>query len=92
MSAVARCHLVVWYWLMALVLASVAATAWLPKQQALTLIFAVAVIKALLIARNYMHLKREKALIYALVVIPLVFVLIFLFGLFPDFVYPTGKH
>jgi hypothetical protein len=38
-----------------------------------------------------MHLKNEKALIYAIALVPLAFVLIFLFGLFPDFVYHTTK-
>jgi hypothetical protein len=50
------------------------------------LIFAVAVIKALLVARNYMHLKNEKAIIYAIALVLVLFIIIFLFGLFPDFV------
>lgn len=89
MSTVVRRHLIVWYWLIALVIASVAVAAWLPKQQALTVVFVVAAIKALLIARNYMHLKHERALIYALALVPLALIVIFLFGLFPDFVYPV---
>lgn len=86
-----RQTLVIWFWLMGLVILSVAASLVLPKAQALTLIFAVAVIKALLVARNYMHMKHEKALIYAIALVPLVFVIIFLFGLFPDFVYHATK-
>jgi inner membrane protein involved in colicin E2 resistance len=38
-----------------------------------------------------MHLKNEKALIYAIALVPLAFVFIFLFGLFPDFVYHATK-
>jgi caa(3)-type oxidase subunit IV len=76
---------------MALVLASVVASFVLPKVQALTLIFAIAIIKALLVARNYMHLRNEKTIIYALGLVPLVFIIIFLFGLFPDFVYHVTK-
>ena len=91
MSSTSRSYLIVWYWLLALVAASVLAAALLPKAQALILIFTVAVIKALLVARHYMHLKHEKALIYALALVPLVFIVIFLFGLFPDFVYHPGK-
>jgi caa(3)-type oxidase subunit IV len=86
-----RQTLVIWYWLMALVVVSVGASAVLPKAEALMLIFAVAIIKALLVARNYMHLKHEKALIYALALVPLAFVIIFLLGLFPDFVYHATK-
>jgi cytochrome c oxidase subunit 4 len=92
MSTRARSYVLVWYGLIILVIVSVAAAALLPKTQALVLVFTVAVAKALLVARYYMHLKREKALIYALALVPLLFLLVFLFGLFPDFVYPTGKH
>jgi caa(3)-type oxidase subunit IV len=90
-NAQTRQTLVIWYWLMALVVVSVGASAVLPKAEALMLIFAVAIIKALLVARNYMHLKHEKALIYALALVPLAFVIIFLLGLFPDFVYHGTK-
>ena len=86
-----RQTLVIWYWLMALVIVSVAASFVLPKAEALVLIFAVALIKALLVARNYMHLKHEKALIYAIALVPLAFVIIFLIGVFPDFVYHSTK-
>jgi caa(3)-type oxidase subunit IV len=86
-----RQTLVIWYWLMALVIVSVGASIVLPKAEALMLIFSVAVIKALLVARNYMHLKHEKALIYAIALVPLAFVIIFLCGLFPDFVYHATK-
>ena len=82
-----RHYLMIWIWLLALVLLSVAAAAILPKTQAIVLIFAVAIVKALLVARNFMHLKNERAIIYALVLVPLAFVIILLFALFPDFVY-----
>jgi caa(3)-type oxidase subunit IV len=82
-----RHYLIIWIWLLALVVVAVAAASLLPKFQALVLIFAVAIIKALLVARNYMHLKNEQAIIYAMVLVPLTFVIILLFGLFPDFVY-----
>jgi caa(3)-type oxidase subunit IV len=90
-NAQTRQTLVIWYWLMALVVISVGASAVLPKTEALLLIFAVALIKALLVARNYMHLKHEKALIYAIALVPLAFVIIFLIGMFPDFVYHATK-
>ncbi|HVO91477.1 MAG TPA: cytochrome C oxidase subunit IV family protein [Terriglobales bacterium] len=92
MSNVHRRHyLAIWYWLMGLVIVSVIAATMLPKTQAMVLIFAVAIIKALLVARNYMHMKTEGALIYAIALVPLAFILIFLFGLFPDFVYHLSK-
>jgi len=86
-----RQTLLIWYWLMALVILSVGASFVLPKAEALMLIFAVALIKALLVARNYMHLKHESALIYAIVLVPLAFVIIFLIGMIPDFVYHPTK-
>lgn len=70
---------------------SVTAASVLPKSQALALIFSVAVIKAVLVARKYMHLKNARAIIYAMALVPLAFVLILLFSLFPDFVYHVTK-
>jgi len=90
-NAQTRQTLLIWYWLMALVILSVAASYVLPKAEALMLIFAVALIKALLVARNYMHLKHESALIYAIVLVPLAFVIVFLIGMIPDFVYHPTK-
>jgi len=90
-NAQTRQTLQIWYWLMALVILSVGASFVLPKAEALVLIFAVALVKALLVARNYMHLKHEKAIIYAIALVPLAFVIIFLIGVFPDFVYHSTK-
>ncbi|MBI2358177.1 MAG: cytochrome C oxidase subunit IV family protein [Deltaproteobacteria bacterium] len=58
----------------------------LPKSVALVLIFAVATVKALLVALNYMHLKFETSLLYVMVIVPLLIVAILVFALFPDFV------
>ena len=82
-----RHYLIIWVWLLLLVIVSVVAASVLPKVQALVLIFAVAVTKALLVARNYMHLKKERVILYAIALVPLAFVIILLFALFPDFVY-----
>jgi caa(3)-type oxidase subunit IV len=76
---------------MALVIVSVAAASVLPKGQAMVLILTVAIVKALMVARHYMHLKNERAIIYAIALVPLAFILIFLLGLFPDFVYHLTK-
>ena len=86
-----RHYFIIWLWLVGLVIVSVAASSILPKTQAVALIFLIAMVKALLVARNYMHLKNEKAIYYAIVLVPLAFVVIFLFGLFPDFVYHATK-
>lgn len=91
-NAHSRHYLVIWGWLVALVAGSVAIASLLPKRQAMVLIFAIAIIKALLVARNYMHLKNEKAIIYALALVPVAFILILLFALFPDFVYHVSRR
>ena len=90
-SAHERHYLIIWLWLVVLVGVSVAASSVLPKIQALALIMSIAIVKAVLVARNYMHLKNEKAIYYAMALVPLAFVIIFLFGLFPDFVYHATK-
>lgn len=80
-------YFLVWVWLVGLVTASIFASFVLPKMIALFLIFSVAFIKAVLVALNYMHLKFEGPLIYAIAVVPPIIVLILLFALFPDFVF-----
>jgi cytochrome c oxidase subunit 1 len=54
---------------------------------ALVVIFATAVTKALLVALNFMHLRFEGGLIYAIALAPLVFAAILAIALFPDFVW-----
>lgn len=77
----------VWLWLVVLVIFSIAASLVLPKSAALLVIFAAAGIKALLVILNYMHLKYEKPLLYALAIVPLLIVIVLMFALFPDFVF-----
>jgi caa(3)-type oxidase subunit IV len=91
-NAHSRHYLLIWGWLVALVVVSVTVASVMPKLQAMVLIFTIAIIKALLVARNYMHLKNEKAIIYAIALVPLAFVVILLLGLFPDFVYHVTRR
>ncbi len=91
-NADSRHYLIIWGWLLALVIVSVAAASVMPKLQAMLLIFSVAILKALLVARNYMHVKHEKAIIYAIALVPLAMIIILLFGLFPDFVYHVTRR
>jgi cytochrome c oxidase subunit 4 len=76
----------VWWWLVGLGLASVLVSTLLPVPHALVvgLIFAAAVVKAVLVALYYMHLRFERLLIYALVLVPLVFLAVLLLVLLPD--------
>ena len=81
-------YVAVWGWLVALMIVGLAASL-LPGARALAvaLIFATAVVKALLVVLNYMHLKFEPRLIYAIAIVPVLFVLVLLVALFPDFVF-----
>lgn len=71
------------------VVLSVLASLILPQTQALIFIFVAAIVKALLVARNYTHMKNEKAIIYAMTLVTLAF--IFFLGRFPNFVYHLTK-
>jgi heme/copper-type cytochrome/quinol oxidase subunit 4 len=70
-----------------LLIVSIVSSFVLPKSAALFLIFLVALIKAILVLLNYMHLKFEKPVLYALVIVPLLIVIVLIFALFPDFVF-----
>ncbi len=78
----------VWLWLLGLLGLGVAAS-FLPggRTLAVLVIFAIAFVKAILVALNFMHLRFEPALIYPLVLIPLLFLLVLAAALFPDFVW-----
>lgn len=81
-------YVAVWGWLVALMIVGLAAS-FLPGTRALAvaLIFATAVAKALLVALNYMHLRFEPRLIYAIAIVPVLFLLVLMVALFPDFVF-----
>jgi len=53
----------------------------------IALIFAIAGIKAVLVALNYMHLKSENRLIYVMAIVPVVLVVALTLILFPDIVF-----
>lgn len=78
----------VYIWLVALLGVGVAASA-VPGARgvALVVIFVTALVKALLVALNFMHLRFESPVIYAIALIPLVFAAVLAVALFPDFVW-----
>jgi caa(3)-type oxidase subunit IV len=81
-------YVAIWVWLVALLIVGLGAS-FVPGARglAVALIFATAVAKALLVALNYMHLKFEPRLIYAIAIVPVLFVLVLIVALFPDFVF-----
>jgi len=81
-------HTTIWTWLLALLAAGVAAAA-APFGRALAigLVLVIALIKAVLVVRHYMHLKREPLIIYAIAAAPLLLVLVLAMALVPDLVW-----
>lgn len=75
----------VWWWLISLLAAGIL-VAFLPLPQVVTifLVFAAAAVKAGLVAFNYMHLRYERILIYALAITPVVLLLTLTAVLLPD--------
>lgn len=83
-----RRYLVVWIWLLALMTVSLFANT-LPvnRAAAVTVMFVVAAVKAVLVALHFMHLRLEAWLIYAIAVVPVSLVVGLMLVLFPDFVF-----
>jgi caa(3)-type oxidase subunit IV len=81
-------YVAIWIWLIVLMLAGVLATL-LPVEKSVVigLIFAIAAVKAVLVALNYMHLKSEDWLIYALAIVPVLLAVAMTLILFPDIVF-----
>lgn len=81
-------YVTIWVWLVALlVLAVVAAYVPLARVPALTAIFLTAFVKAVLVARHYMHLKSEALIIYVIAGVPVLLVLFLAVALVPDMVF-----
>ncbi|MDD5559657.1 cytochrome C oxidase subunit IV family protein [Candidatus Methylomirabilis sp.] len=81
-------YVAIWVWLVVLLVAGVLATRLpLGKSAVIGLIFAVATVKAVLVTLNYMHLKSENWLIYALAIVPVLLVIAMTLVLFPDIVF-----
>lgn len=83
-----RTYLTIWGWLMGLALLGIALTSFpIPKTVAMALVLIVAAVKAALVARNYMHLKAEHALISIILVVPILLFLGMALVLVPDIVF-----
>lgn len=78
----------VWVWLVVLLVVGLL-FAYVPvgRPAVVVMIFTVAVAKAFLVARHYMHLKSETLLIYAIAGIPLLLLLGLTLALVPDVVF-----
>ena len=81
-------YVAVWGWLVGLlVVGVVSASLPFPKAASLVVIFGAALAKALLVAANYMHLRFEPRLIYAIALAPIVLFVGLTLALVPDIVF-----
>lgn len=85
-SAATRAHYVaIWRWLVLFVFAALAVTLLpIPKIAALALVFGIAVIKAVMVMRDYMHLKSEALIIHLIALIPILLFIGLALTLIPD--------
>lgn len=83
-----RSSVVIWIWLVALLGAGMMVFMLpIPRVIALVLIFTIAGVKAALVLRDYMHLKSEQLLIYAIAFIPVLLAIGLALVLIPDIVF-----
>lgn len=78
-------YLLIWVWLVVLLVVGMAVFA-LPmgKTAATTLILAIAVVKAILVGRHYMHLRAQPPMLYVIVGVPVFLAVAFAISLLPD--------
>jgi len=81
-------YVTIWVWLVALLAAGLLLV-YVPigKATAIVLIMTIAVVKAFLVARHYMHLKSESFVIIAIAGIPLLLLIGFALTLVPDVIF-----
>lgn len=78
----------IWVILVALVAIGVAALAIPSKTLAVVLIFAAALVKAVIVIRHYMHLVKQPPMVYAMLGVPLLLAIMMALILTPD----IGMH
>ncbi|HUI26025.1 MAG TPA: cytochrome C oxidase subunit IV family protein [Candidatus Kryptonia bacterium] len=75
----------IWVWLVVLLAAGVALLGVpISKTLAVVLIFTVATVKAVLVLRNYMHVRGQPIMVYAILGVPLLLAIALVLTLLPD--------
>ena len=78
-------YVTVWTWLVLLVAAGVAVLGIpISKTVAVVLIFSVAAVKAALVLRHFMHVRRQPLMVYAMLGIPVILAIALTLVLIPD--------
>ena len=85
-------YIKIWFWLLGLLVISVAGP--MLEIPALTIItaFGIAIVKAYLVAANFMHLKFEKKFIWYLLILSICLLGVFFFGVAPDVMMIDGDQ
>lgn len=85
-------YFAIWVWLVALTVGYLLER-WfgLPRSVALAIIFGIALWKATLVGLNFMHLRWESRLIYAIALVPVALFLILIGLLLPDIAFVHRK-
>jgi cytochrome c oxidase subunit IV len=85
LATVQALDLRIWEWLLALLAAGLVVFVLpIPKFVAIALVLGAALIKAMLVVRNYMHLKGEHVLLYVIALAPVLLFLAMAITLLPD--------
>ena len=82
----------IWAILVALLVVSVAGSMSHIRYVVLIAAFGVAIVKAYLVAKNFMHVTVEKRWVQYLLVVCLLFILILFAGVAPDVMHHSGLH
>lgn len=78
-------YFVIWVWLVILTAAYLAERmVGMPHRVALAIVFGIALVKALLVAWNYMHLRHEGRMIFVILLVPILLFAILVLLLLPD--------
>ncbi len=78
-------YMKIFYWLLALTVVELGVVyAHLPKVSTVVALVLMALAKAFLVAWNFMHLRFEKAALWAMIGFPLLLLVDLLLGLMPD--------
>lgn len=85
-------YIKIWAILVALLIVSVVGSFSSIRQVVLIAAFGVAVVKAYLVAKNFMHVNVEKRWVPYLLITCLVFMVILLAGVAPDVMKHSGLH
>ncbi len=82
-----RRYIAIWLWLVVLVGAGLWVSALpVPKIAVVALVFGIAVVKASMVMRDYMHLKFETLIIHAIALIPILLIIGLALVMIPDIV------